>query len=74
MASLILITEKLKLDYLKNEKSFRIKTKTFFLVSQVPSSRRTRQSSKNIADTTFQARECYTNKDILKAKTRKFYI
>ena len=29
---------------------------------------------KNIADTTFQARECYTNKDILKAKTRRFYI
>ena len=46
---------KLKFDYLKNEKSFRSEIKkTLFLVSQVLSFRHTKQTSKNVADTTFK--------------------
>ena len=45
----------LKVDYLKNEKSFRSEIKSVFLFSQVLSLRHTKQtSSKNVADTTFK--------------------
>ena len=44
----------LKVDYLKNEKSFRSKIKSIFLVSQVLSFRHTKQTSKNVADTIFE--------------------
>ena len=44
---------KLKFDYLKNEKSFRSEIKIFFFVLQVLSFRLTKQTSKNLADTTF---------------------
>ena len=47
-------SKKLKLDYLKNEKSFRSKMKMFFLVSQVLFFRNTKQTNKNVADTTFK--------------------
>ena len=48
-------TLKLKFDYLKNEKSFqRAFQKRFFLVPQVLSFRHTKQTSKNVADTTFK--------------------
>ena len=46
----IWISEKFKFAYLKNEKSFQSEIKTFFLVSQVLY---TKQTSKNVADTTF---------------------
>ena len=49
----IWISENLKFDYLKNEKSFRSEIKTFLLVSQVLSFRHKKQTSKNVADTTF---------------------
>ena len=42
----IWILEKLKFDYLKNEKSFRREIKKFFLVSQMLSFRHTKQASK----------------------------
>ena len=48
----IWISENLKFDYLKNEKSFRSEIKTFFLVSQVLSFRHKNQTSKNVVDTT----------------------
>ena len=44
----------LKVDYLKNEKSFRSEIKSIFIVSQVLSFRHTKQTSKNVADTTFK--------------------
>ena len=44
----------LKVDYLKNEKSFRSEIKNIFLVSQELSFRHTTQTSKNVADTTFK--------------------
>ena len=44
----------LKLDYLKNEKSFRSEIKSIFLVSKVLFFRHTKQTSKNVADTTFK--------------------
>ena len=47
------ISQKLKFDYLKNEKSFQCEIKTFFLVSQVLSFRYTKQSSEKLVDTTF---------------------
>ena len=49
----IWIPEKWKFDYLKNEKSFWSKTKTFFHVSQVFSFRNTKQTSKNVVNKTF---------------------
>ena len=51
----IWISENLKYDYLKNEKSFwsEIK-KTFFLVSQVLSFTHKKQTIKNVAGTTFK--------------------
>ena len=55
----------LKFDYLKNEKSFRSEIKAFFLVSNFLSFRDTKQTSKNVADTTFnsclQMASCLTN-------------
>ena len=45
-------SEKLKFDYLKNEKSFQSEIKMFFLVSKVPSFRYKKQTGKNVADTT----------------------
>ena len=50
----IWISEKLKFDYLKNEKSFPSEIKTFVPILQVLSFRRTKQSSKNVTDTTFK--------------------
>ena len=50
----IWIFEKSKFDYLKNEKSFQSEIKTCFLVSQVLSFRRKKQTSENVADTTFK--------------------
>ena len=48
------ISEKLEFDYLNNEKNFRIEIKkTFFLALTVLSFRLIKQTSKNIADTTF---------------------
>ena len=44
----------LKFDFLKNEKSFWSEIKTFFLVWQVLSLRLKKQTSKNVADTTFK--------------------
>ena len=49
----IWISEKLKFDSLKNEKSFRSK-KTFILVQQVRSFTRTKQTSQNVPDKTFK--------------------
>ena len=43
-----------KFDYLKNEKSFRSEVKSIFLVSQMLSFRHAKQTSKNVADTTFK--------------------
>ena len=43
----------LKFDYLKNEKSFRIEIKNIFFVSQVLSVRHINQTSKNVAESTF---------------------
>ena len=43
----------LKFDYLKNEESFRHEIKRIILVLQVLSFRHTKQTSKNVADTTF---------------------
>ena len=53
----------LKFDYFKNEKSFRSEIKAFFLVSQVLSFRHTKQTSKNVADTTFKylKKRCHTH-------------
>ena len=45
------ISEKLRFDYLKNEKCFR--SESLFLVSQVISFRLTKQTRKNVTDTTF---------------------
>ena len=50
----IWIPEKLKFDYLKNKRSFRSEIKNIFLVLQVPSFRHTKQTSKNVMDTTFK--------------------
>ena len=36
------------------KRAFRVKLKTFYLVSQVLSFRHTKQTSKNVADTTFK--------------------
>ena len=44
----------LKFDYLKNETSFWSEIKSIFLVSQVLSVSHTKQTSKNVADTTFK--------------------
>ena len=41
-------------DYLKNERSFQSEIKSIFLVSQVLSFRHTKQTNRNIADTTFK--------------------
>ena len=49
----VVTSEKLKSDYLKNERSFRSE-KTFFLVSKVLPFRHTKQTSKNVVDTTFK--------------------
>ena len=46
----VMISKKLKFDYLKNEKSFRSKIKNIFLVSQVVSFRHTKETNKNVAD------------------------
>ena len=47
-----------KVDYLKNKKSFQSEIQSiFFLVSQVLSVRHTKQTSKNVADTTFKEGE-----------------
>ena len=51
----IWISEKLKFDYLNNEKSFWSETRNIFFVWQVLSFRLKKQTSKNIADTTFKA-------------------
>ena len=45
---------KVKIDYLKNEKSFQSEIKNIFLVLKVLSFRHTKQTSKNVADTTFK--------------------
>ena len=50
----IWISKKLKLDYLKNEKSFWSEINFFFLVSQVLFFRHTKQTNKNVADTTLK--------------------
>ena len=47
--------DKLIFDYFKNEKRFQNEIKTFFLVSQVFSFRHTKQTNRNVADTTFKA-------------------
>ena len=68
----------LKLDYLKNEKSFRSEIKIFFLVLKVLSFRHSKQTSKNVADTTFKLK--YLTNDVFCEKlshpqvfpTRKF--
>ena len=54
MTSWHLHISNVKLDYLKNEKSFRNQIKVFFLVSQVLSFRHTKQTSKNEAEATFK--------------------
>ena len=41
-------------DYLKNERSFQSEIKNMFLFSQVLSFRHTKQTNRNIADTTFK--------------------
>ena len=43
----------LKVDYPKNKKSFQSEIKIFFVASQVLSFRHVKQTSKNVADTTF---------------------
>ena len=48
------ISEMLKSDYLKNEKSFQSEIKNIFLVSKVLSFRHTKPTSKNVVDTTFK--------------------
>ena len=50
----IWISEKLKFDYFKNEKSFQNGIKNFFLVSKELPFRSTKQTGKNVADTTFK--------------------
>ena len=50
----IWIPKMLKFDYLKNEKRFWREMKAFLLVLQVLSLRHTKQTSKNVADTTFK--------------------
>ena len=55
------ISEKLKSENLKNKKSLRSEIKTFFLVSKVLPFRYTKQTSKNVADTTFRARDSYNS-------------
>ena len=61
----IWISENLKVDYLKNEKSFWSETKKIFsLVSQDLSFRHRKQTSKNVGDTTlklWQIKELYSN-------------
>ena len=47
----------LKFDFFHNETSFWIKIKTIFLISQVLSFRLKKQTSKNVADTTFNILE-----------------
>ena len=44
----------LRVDYLKNKKSFRNETKSIFLALQVLSFIHAKQTSKNVADTTFK--------------------
>ena len=44
----------LKFDYLKNEKSFRNKIEDIFFLFQKCSFTHTKQTNKNIADTTFK--------------------
>ena len=49
------ICEKLKFDYLSGmERGFEVKQRTFFLVSELLSFRYTKQTSKNVAATTFK--------------------
>ena len=55
----------MKFNCLKNEKGFWSEIKTFFLASQILSFRHTKQTSKNVSDTTFK----YIKKGI-KACTR----
>ena len=56
----IWISEKLKLDYLKNEKSSQCKTKNIFLVSKVHPFRHTKQTSENVANTPLErAKNCF---------------
>ena len=50
----IWISKMLKSDYLKNAKSFRREIKSIFLVSPLLFFRHTKQTSKNVADTTFK--------------------
>ena len=50
----IWMSQILNFDFLDNNKSFWSEIKTFFLVSQVPSFRVKKQTSKNVADTTFK--------------------
>ena len=54
----IWITKKLKLHYLKNEKSFQSEIKNIF---QVLSFRHMKQTSKNVADTTFNRFKMYSH-------------
>ena len=48
MTSDIWISEKVKFDYLKNEKSFRNETKNIFLLSKVLFFRHKKETSKNV--------------------------
>ena len=50
----IWISKMLKVNYLKNEKSFQSEIKSIFPVSIVPSFRHTKKTSKNVVDTTFK--------------------
>ena len=53
----VMISEYLKSQNLiisRTKRAFKVKLKTFLLVSQVPSFRHTKQTSKNVAGTTFK--------------------
>ena len=63
------ISGKLKLDFLNTEKSFQSEIKTFFLILQVLSFRLTKQSSKNVADTTLNPFKCQPHKMIKHTQT-----
>ena len=53
----VMTSEKLKFDYLKNEKSFRSKIRIIFIVLQVLSFKLTKQTIKNVVDATFKSFE-----------------
>ena len=73
----IWMSEKLKFDYLKCEKSFLSEIKIFFLVSKMPSFRLTKQSSKYVADTTFKKPEMsclkISNINLINKQTSKYF-